>query len=235
MTSREMLITFEELLRTTNPELEFDTNINTDVIYTFLTRAEQEYITQNFLSGDSIVDNINAIRKRSDVLRKLIKRTGINAITSANQQLDGGYEATFTETDYWLFLSGILKHAGLIATNRGADNDVVELDLINHYDLQKKVRTINNEPVLKMIPVVLEGNDKFVFYLDTEKEDQIGGVDIANITFEIIYLAFPPAITSSAGPSLAVSTHNDIVKLAVQTYVREYKYLLGQAKPNQNG
>ena len=100
MTSRDMLVTFEELLRTQNPDAEFDTNINTDVIYTFLTRAEQEYITLNFLSGDSIIDNINAIRKRSDVLRKLIKRTGIDPITNAdyptgNKLADGGYIATF--------------------------------------------------------------------------------------------------------------------------------------------
>jgi len=229
-----MLITFEELVRTADPTIEFDENLTTDVIYTFLTRAQQEYISLNFLSGDSIVDNMNAVRRRSDVLSKLIKRTGIDAISDLDKKLDGGYEASFSESDYWMFLSGILMHSGLPTDDLGSDLTAVSFELINHYDLAKKVRTITNEPVMKTIPIVLEGDNKFVFYLSSEYENAIGGADIASIDVEVIYLAYPPAITDAVQPSLSPMTHNDIVKLAADTYMKEYKYLLGRAKSNQN-
>jgi len=229
MTSREALILLDELLRTTNPELAEDVDITTNILYTFLTRAQQEYISTHFLSGDTIVDNINAIRKRSDVLRKLIKRTDINAISGADKQIDGGYEATFAESDYWMFLSGLLKHSALPTTSRGSDLTTVELNLISHYDLERKVRTVNNEPILKNVPIVLEGDNKFVFYLSSEYESAIGAT-IQNVDFEIIYLAFPPDVTESVQLSLPDSTHNDIVKLAHATFIREYKYLLNQGK-----
>ena len=228
MDSRAMLIAFEDLLRTTNPDLQYDKNIDTKIVYDFLTRAQEEYISAMFLAGDSIQDNINAVRKRSDVLRKLIKRTDATvAAISTSKQGDGGYLAKITETDYWMFLSGVLLHSLLPNTNNGSTIDAVELDLINHYDLQNKIRTINNEPILTNVPIVLEGDDSFVLYLDKDYSTLIEAT-ITNTTFNIIYLAFPDAITGSVPASLAVSTHNDIVKLAVDIYIAEYKYKLKQ-------
>lgn len=315
MTSREMLITFEELLRTTNPDLEFDVTINTDLAYTLLSRAQKEYVEINFLNGDTIQDNVNAIRKRSDVLRKLIKRTdttGTHTLLS-----DGGYSAIFDASDYWMFMSGTMYHSSLTTNDKGSTNKIMELDLINHYDLQKKIRTINNEPVYKYIPIVLEniiktGNDDiqitgltingtdvtvsgtadaliditvtltdgidsdsdvvtsgndgtfsvtfdvtewtstnysstatstsgsgtsadgFVFYLDKEKYDTIGST-INAATFNIIYLAYPTGIDGSNDSELASSTHHDIVKLAVDIFLKEYKFLLGQINKKPNG
>jgi hypothetical protein len=263
MTGREMLVGFEELIRTTNPDLEFDVTINTDLVYSILSRAQQEYVTQHFLMGDNIVDNINAVRKHSDILRKLIRRTN-TAIMAADSPAyyvasgDGGYSAVFGTSnvaldDYWMFLSGnmyssFLVDSAIISPARGANNGIVELDLINHYDLQKKIRTINNEPVFKYIPIVLEnvsrtlsGNttnyDGFVFYLDREKETALSG-HLENATFNIIYLSFPDDIDSStteALQSLPPSTHNDIIKLAVDIFLKEYKYLLGSINKNTNG
>lgn len=239
MDSRTMLITFEELLRNVNPDLEFDTNIDTDVVFTFLTRAQEEYITQNFLLGDNIVDNINSIRKRSDVLRNTIKRADIRTISSANQLDDGGYLATIDATDYWMFLSGVLINAGLPTNNKGSSITAVDFELLNHYDISKKIRTVNNEPVVKNIPIVLEGETEitgskygqFVFYLGKEYEDAIGGASIANSSCNIIYLAHPPAITTAQDCILAASTHNDIVKMAVNIFIREYKYSIQGIDP----
>lgn len=263
MTGREMLIQFEDLIRTTNPDLEFDITINTDLVYSLLSRAQQEYVVQNFLMGDNIVDNINAVRKHSDVLRKLIKRTETAILPSDTNTYyvatgDGGYSAIFGISnvkcnDYWMFLSGTmysseLTSSGILNPNRGANNGVVELDLINHYDLQKKIRTISNDPVFKYIPIVLENvsrtngetityYDGFVFYLDKEKITSIN-THIEQVTFNIIYLALPDNIDSStteAKQQLPPSTHNDIVKAALEIFLKEYKYLLGSIKKNDNG
>ena len=235
MTSRDMVIAFEELVRNTNPDLEFDINMNSDVIYSVISRAQEEYITTNFLLGDSIIDNINNIRKRSDVLRKIIKRSDATVAASAtSKQVDGGYLATIDESDYRIFLSGVLTHASLPTNDKGSSIKAVELDLINHYDLQKKVRTINNEPVLKQVPIVLEGDDTFVFYLGKEYYDALDST-ISACSFDIIYLAHPPAITSAQNPSLSESTHNDIVKLATEIFIKEYKYLLGTSTTKPNG
>ena len=46
MTGREMLIQFEDLIRTTNPDLEFDTTINTDLVVNVL--VEIMYMAVNF-------------------------------------------------------------------------------------------------------------------------------------------------------------------------------------------
>lgn len=237
MDSRSMYIAFEELLRNTNPELALDTDINTDVAFQFLTRAQEEYISENFLLGDSLLENINAIRKRSDVLRNIIKRSEVTIASAAtSKQVDGGYFASISNSDYWMFLSGVLSDSNLSIDNKGSDQTAMELELINHYDLQKKVRTINNEPIFKYIPIVLEGENGFVFYLDKERLAQIGEINVAGIAFEIIYLAHPVDIKlgGSNEPSLPPSTHNDIVKLAVNTFITEYKYRLGidTTKPN---
>lgn len=232
MNSRGMQIAFEELIRTTNPDLEFDITINTDVIFTFLSMAQIEKIGLDFLTGDSIKDNINAIRKRSDVLRNIIQRTTTTSVHSV--QGDGGYAAIFNASDYWMFLGGIASHASFPTNNKGSDQTVIELDLINHYDLQKKVRTVNNEPIYKYIPIVLEGTNGFVFYLDKEKFDAVGG-SINTVDFEITYLAYPPDITLAQDPSLPESTHNDIVKLAVERFIIDYKYKLNVASTKPNG
>lgn len=234
MNSRQMLINFEDLIRTTHPELEFDITINTDLVYSLLSRAEQEYVVQNFLMGDSIIDNINAIRKNSSVLKNLIKRTTTTTVTSDSIQHDGGYLVNILDSNYWMFLSGTMYHPSLPPDDKGSDRTIVELDLINHYDLQKKVRTTSNEPVYKYIPIVLEGNASFVFYLDKEKYDAMKS-SIAKTTFGIVYLATPTGITGTLQPSLAVSTHNDIVKLAVDIFIKEYKFLLGSINKKPNG
>ena len=265
-----MLVLFEELLRATNPDLEFDITINTDLAYSMLSRAQEEYIKQNIIIGDSIKDQVNAIRQRSDVLRKLITRG--SAVQSFELKGDGGYEAEFgTEitgdgsslvastalTNYWMFLSGTMAHISLpvnevgfsgykdtSGTYDGAFNlyspekwPRIELDLIDHYDLQKKVRTVNNEPVFKYIPILLEGDDKFSFYLDKEKYEAIES-DIENTVFHINYLAKPTKISGSTtenNQSLVPSTHIDIVKIAVDTFIREYKFLLPQINKKPNG
>jgi len=238
MTGREMLIRFEELLRNTNKDLEFDENISTEVIYSILTRAQEEYIIQNFLLGDSIKDNINAIRRRSDVLSKIIKRTVAGDITVAasatSKQIDGGYLATITNANYWVFLSGVLTHADLTSSqnDKGAPINSLELELINHYELNKKVRTLTNEPVIKKVPIVLEGANKFVFYLSKENIAEIDA-SIASTVFGIIYLARPTGIDGTNASELADSTHNDILKLAVEMFLREYKYKLGNLSKQQ--
>lgn len=237
MTGREMLINFEEYLRNTNPELEFDTNINTDVAYSLLTRAQEEYITQNFLLGDSLQDNINAVRRRSDILANIIKRTAPADITVAasatSKQIDGGYLAEITNSDYWMFLSGVFTHDDLSTNDKGAPVKAIDLELVNHYDLQKKIRTLDNEPVLKNVPIVIEGVSKFVFYLDSSYIAILDAV-ITNSEIGVIYLARPTGIDGTTPSELAASTHNDIVKLAVEIFVREYKYKLGidTTKPN---
>lgn len=238
MTSRDMLIAFEEYIRNTNPDLEFDVNINTDVVFQFLTRAQEEYITENFLIGDNLKDQINAIRKRSDVLRKIIKRSEAVIVpkSGTSKQLDGGYTATMNIDDYWMFLSGVLFHASLAVDNKGSDKTILQLELINHYDLQKKVRTINNEPVYKYTPIVLEGDSSFVFYLDKEQLAEIEDANISTVDFEITYLAHPDAIKlgGSNEPTLPESTHSDIVVKAAETFIVQYKSRLGidTTKPN---
>lgn len=238
MDSRSMYIAFEELLRNTNPELALDTNINTDVAFQFLTRAQEEYITENFLMGDSLVENVNAVRKRSDVLREIIKRSSVTVAPSGtSKQSDGGFAASISSSDYWMFLSGVLSNASLEVSNKGSDQTVMELELINHYDLQKKVRTVNNEPIYKYIPIVLEGDTGFVFYLDKERLAQIGEANISGVEFEIIYLAHPIEIKLGGNnePSLPASTHNDIVKKAANIFISEYKYRLGVNATKPNG
>jgi hypothetical protein len=235
MTGREMLIKFEDLLRTSNPEIEFDVNINADLIYTFLTKAQESYIVENFLIGDSIQDNINAIRKRSDVLRKIIKRTSSSTV-NPTQLTDGGYEVTIVTSgdDYWMFLFGVLSNDDLVPTDLGSSIKSVELELINHYDLSKKLRTITNEPVLKRIPIVLEGDDKFVMYLSEEYNTQIS-VDIdSNTTFEIIYLSYPPVIDEDNDCSLAQSTHYEIVELAIKSFRFEYQKMISNGQIKQS-
>lgn len=237
MTGRDMLVQFEDLIRTTNKDLEFDVTINTDLVYSLLTRAELQYIIENFLISDSVKDNINAVRRHSDIFRNIIKRT--TATVGQEALGDGGYSATFDEDDYWMFMSGIIKHPDFPRDDRGfggGDSSnpnyassssmwpKIELDLINHFDLQKKVRTTKNEPVYKHIPIVLEGTNNFVFYLDKERS----AIDTTStIVFEIIYLAKPAGISEISPPSLSYSTHTEIVKLAVDIFLKEYKFLLG--------
>jgi len=227
-----MLVFFEELIRTTNPDLEFDITINTDLVYSILSRAQKDYIEVNFLNGDSIQDNVNAIRKRSDVLRNIIKRT---TTTGTHTLLtDGGYSAVFSASDYWMFMSGTIAHSSFVTNDKGSSLKVYELDLINHYNLQKKIRTINNEPVYKYVPIVLEGTNGFVFYIDKTMYDAVGAT-INSATFNIVYLAYPTGIDGSNDSELALSTHIDIVKIAVDIFIKEYKFLLGQINKKANG
>ena len=98
---------------------------------------------------------------------------------------------------------------------------------INHNELDLITNGVFNTPVLRKPCIVFEDDSKAILYADSDTE-------IFNTSF--VYLRKPLEMTLET-PVVDVTTneceldnytHQDIVELAVDMYIREYKYLLAQ-------
>lgn len=223
MNTREMQIRFERMIHSIDPELATKDKLNSDTIMYFLNMSQDRYIKENFLSKAKIQDNIEFLKKRSDVLKDLIVRA---SITSSGNHLDGGliYDLPSNYLLYITSQSNITRSdeynesSALYITNR----------LILHDELDNVITTPINKPILRQPCVLLEGQDDLVLYKD--QYTTISG-------FVLIYLKEPselvlgtPGTGETTTCELADHTHQEIVEKAANLYIEEYRYKLNRAQ-----
>ena len=226
MTTREMQIQFERLLRTIYPNFDNITKeqMNSDTIMYFLTLAQDRYLKENYLNKEQIKESIEYVNKRSDVLRKLIKREedqGVDSPYVANLN-DGGIQLDLP-SDYLFYLK---SYAKVKRTDGYAEavHDYTPTRIINHSELDLVTTNPIHKPILRKPAILLEGDNKIIIYVDQYTEMN---------NFELIYLKQPDALvigTPGTGETntseLAEHTHIEIVQYAVNMFIEDYKFKL---------
>lgn len=226
MTAREMQIAFDMHIQLVYAALEIDEKPDSYTILYFLNRAQENYIKQNFLNNGQIKDNIEYLQKRSDTLRNLIVRYTDTESTDAidTDTVDGGITLSLPD-DYLYYIKSFSYSTNSLAgvtTKTWTPNRVV-----GHNEIDMITSGLFNAPILRKPCVVFEESDNIILYADRD-------TDIYNISY--IYLRKPLTITiETAVEDETTNTceldeycHQDIVELAVQMFIEDYKFKLSQ-------
>ena len=231
MTVREMQMAFDVLIQSITATMEVQDKPDSYTIIYFLNLAQQKYIRDNFINKATMVDNIENIQRRSDILRNLIKRyTGIASVTVAlaATEVDGGIAFTLP-SDYLYYLKSFSY-----ATNTLANVSIKTWTpnrVVDHNELDRITNGVFNTPILRKPCVVFEESNEMILYKDKD-------TSVFNISY--VYLRNPMEMSLSATAvnvpigytsicELDESTHMDVVELAVQLYIADYKFKLQQA------
>lgn len=223
MTVREMQIAFDMQIQLVSDQLEVDEKPDSYTILYFLNRAQENYIKENFLQKGQIVDNIEFLQKRSDVLRRLIVRdTGTESPTAITPtEVDGGITLALP-TDYLYYIQSF-SYATNDLVDGGVNKKWSPNRVIGHDEVDMITNGLFNKPILRKPCVVFEQDDKIVLYKDDD-------TDIFNISYT--YLRKPLTMTLDtpvAGETtneceLDEYTHQDIVEMAVRMFIEDFKF-----------
>lgn len=230
MNTREMLIEFERQVEAIYPN--FDVKVReqmtTDSIMYFINLAEDTYLKENFLSKAQIKDSVEYIKKRADVLRKLITREADKTVDSTyTPDLNDGGITISLPTDYLFYMNSYSK---VLRSDEYQETTYAWTPnrLIGHDELDRVVTNPINKPILRQPAILLEGDDKLIVY-----KDQYTTIN----NFEITYIREPkklvlgtPSANETNTSELAEHTHIEIVRKAAMMFIEEYKFKLNRAQ-----
>lgn len=227
MNVKEMQAAAVMQLQLISKELEIVEKPDSYTLLYFLNLSQLQYIITNFLNKGQVSDNIEAIHRRSDILRNLIKRyegTESPAAIPASDSI--GSIKLDLPSDYLYYMSSFSFIENPYTTFGG--KNWVPNRIVDHQELYKIINSGFNSPILRRPCVVLEEANKAVLYKDRD-------TSVFNISY--VYLRKPLEMsldaTSNNVPTgktneceLDESTHMDIVNNAVQMFITDYKYKL---------
>jgi hypothetical protein len=239
MNVREMQIEFERRLILINPDFDLQDRPTSDTTVSFLNRAQDLYIEENFISKDRLEDNIEYIQRRSDTLRSLISRnTGTETAAKSADFSDGGIQIS-VPSDYLYYIKSYSYVDGDAAGNNvyltNGSKEWIPNRVGTHEEIEKIVSNSFNTPILRKPCVLFEESNKLILYKDSN-------TNVYN--FELVYLRDPKKMTVTATGvgtptnetnvcELPVGAHEDVVDLAVKVFIEEYKYKLSQERPRR--
>jgi hypothetical protein len=223
MTVREMQMAFDTRIQLVSAREALQEKPDSYTILQFLNRSQERYINDNFLSKGTLQENIEYIQKRSDVLRNLIKRvTNTESPTAiVPTEVDGGIEMDLP-ADYLYYIKSFSYATNTLAGV--TDKTWTPNRVINHGELDMITNGVFNSPILRKPCIVFEEGEKAILYTDNDTE-------VFNLNY--VYLRKPatlvlgtPGADETNTSELDSYSHLEIVELAVDMYVREYKYLM---------
>ena len=233
MTVREMVYEFQRLLETMSIEFEGPEKLDTDTMLRFLNWAYDRYIKEKYLSGRTFIENIYNIINNVNDLSRLIE--------TFNDALYGGatYDSLkfFTlPSDYVYYVRAdvnIHRDGGPLDTDPIGTNDVwIPAQAIEFSQIDELLTTDINKPIIEKPAVYIVNSGRGHVIIDS--------YTIAN-EIQLTYLRKPKelAFKNEFGEEmeceLAGYLHEEIVKLAVEIYMMDYKLRLSQKDTGGNG
>jgi len=232
----EQLYEFQRLLEQINPEFEVKEKLDTDTMLMVLNIAQLRFINQQYLNKGSIEENIEFLQKRATDLRNIIKRTTLTATAISAGSYSGiGYTVNLAAPGdflYYIRSDSNLNRTAIQPTGSGqyawTNNYVAK----SYDEVEKVLTTPFNKPIIREPLAVFEASNVMILIVDgytTINTASNAGVALTYLA-QPKYLGLADTSTTTTTCELAWQTHEEIVKLAVEIYTREYKYLLGNLK-----
>jgi hypothetical protein len=227
----EQIYEFEKLVDTISPGFKVENKFDTDIILLALNIAQMRFIKERYLSG-ALSDNIILISSKQDELRKLIVSNELLSLVQLNTGILAtiGYEVDLTQLGntfmYYLRSATLLDHAVPPATTsaRWFTNIIAD-----DYGLVDKVLTTPyNKPILRQPIVAFKATDKLNIVVDSYSTVETTNGFSIDYLRQPKYLGITDTTTTTTECELIDYLHEEITKLAVDIYIKEYKFLLAQ-------
>ena len=227
----EQIYEFEKLVDTISPGFKVENKFDTDIILLALNIAQMRFIKERYLSG-AMADNITLISSKQDELRKLIVSNELLTLSQLNTGVLAtiGFEADLTGLSntfmYYLRSATLMEHTAppVTATPRWFTNL-----LASDYSLVDKVLTTPyNTPILRQPIVAFKSEDKLNIVVDSYSSVETTDGFSIDYLRQPKYLGITDTTTTTTGCELIDYLHEEITKLAVDIYIKEYRFLLAQ-------
>lgn len=231
MTGVEMVYNFQQLLVTISPDFYSKERLNTYETLEYLNRTIDRYIKTKFLGGSSFKENTNILRASSADLRELISTTdGANTAETfiAVPGMTGAY-TTDLPADFMAYIRSdtkITRITVLACTSQWVPNQEID-----YHEIDGVLTTPFNTPILEK-PLVTLREDDSITGNKTYTQGLLVIVDSYTTPLDYImtYVKTPTPITMLGDDcQLPEYLHEEIVRLAVDMYLLEYKMKLQQA------
>lgn len=191
----------------------YDSLLEDEILY-YLNRAQEEYIEQQYVlirgkHGDENIQIYEASQKAIENLRTIIitELAGNGNISAVSNYPNAkSYDLTDLTDTFFFYIRSQSQ-----VSNGGA---WVINDLINQDKIEKYIQTRNNTPIFRNFPVLLEGNNMYVFY-DTQTNSDVYDLSITFIKSPDKLVTATPGAGETNTCELPIHTHQDIVNYTV--------------------
>jgi len=226
----EFLYEFDKLIETVDPKFK-EEPVDTDTKLIMINIAQTRYLYNKYLNKPTFKENIESIQKNFGDLRNLIVSELITPDSITTGPLTGiGFRVGLTGISFLHYIrsdSYVTRTQPISVT--GWTNNIVG---DNYSDVGKITSNIYNKPILNEPIVYFEGSDVMLVIVDSYTT-----VDTNSDSISLTYLRSPKymGLTASGNTTLTCElqnyNHEEMIRLAVDIYLKEYKYML-QTKQN---
>lgn len=227
----EQIYEFEKLVDIISPGFKIEHKFDTDIILLALNISQMRFLKERYLSG-TLMDNIKLISSKQDELRNLIVSNELLTLVQLNTGMLAtiGFEADLTQLGnifmYYLRSATLLDHAVPPATTSAQWFTNIIAD---DYSLVDKVLTTPyNKPILRQPIVAFKTSDKLNVVVDFYSTVEVSNGFSIDYLRQPKYLGITDTTTTTTECELIDYLHEEITKLAVDIYIKEYKFLLAQ-------
>lgn len=237
MNSFEMKYEFELLLQTISDNFKSVQKPDTDTIFIFINLTLLRYVKEKYLNKPTIAENIAYIQNKSDDLRNLIEKTLVTPTAISTGSYAGiGYTVNLASLTNYLFYIRSDSKLSRVTVEPMTSQWMVNRIADSYMEVDKILTTGFNKPILREPIVVFKSTDTMNIIVDSYTT-----ISTNSTTIDITYLRKPKyltltiedAATQTTTCELAEYTHEEIVKLAVESYIRDYKFKLSSMNNEQ--
>jgi hypothetical protein len=225
MTVLEMTYEFEKLLQLMDKSFQMEERPDTETVVHFLNLAQNRLLAEKYFSQPSIKENIAFINNKLDELQEIIETASISSPTGYTVN----YASSITLPADFLYYVNSDAQITRATVEPIVSSEFVPTEYIDYANVNRVTTTSFNIPILlKPAVTLLDKNQILVFY---DKYTTLTALFL-------VYLRDPKTmVISSPGGGqvttceLATFYHTEIVKIAVDLFVIEYKLRLTKTSP----
>lgn len=225
MTAIEMIYEFYEILKTVSPDFNLKDRPDTDTILMALNIGQSRLIHDRYLNKESFSENVKYVQEKFDDLKNIIKSSQLRAIPITTGHYNGIASLVAFPSDYLFYLRSdtYISRTVSLATSGyvWTPNEVAK----SIKDIESATTNLFNKPILRQ-PVVTQDSTGIIVIIDAYTTIYYNDGDYKG--FDLTYLRKPLYIGTTTECELATYLHEQIVRLAVDIYLKEYKFLLAQ-------
>lgn len=215
---------FERRLQLISPDLAIDNKPNSDLIFSILNEAQDRFVIQNYVGDDQTELETNTFNRNIDAIKTLFVQKRL--LSSGNTEM--GFPRfrlpNSTNDEYFLYSTSYSHVTGTYKQHK--DERVIANKLVKYRDLQNYVTTAFNTPIIRQPAAALMSD------ATTKYQYLVVATDKYTVLNDVVldYYRRPLRFDYSGKCELPEPNHSEIVDIAVNMFIQEYKYRL-QVKP----